>query len=165
MVAALGVVVGNSVYFGLSALGLGSLLAASATVFGVLRWLGVAYLVFLGSRLIFRKQSTTQSANEQPPKGSAFVRGVVTQLANPKALVYFTVVLPPFVQPGRGAAMQFAILGATSIVVEYPVLVAYAWVASRVRRVMSRRTTRWRDRFAGALLVGTGARLALSRSV
>jgi threonine/homoserine/homoserine lactone efflux protein len=59
--------------------------------------------------------------------------------------------------------MQFAILGTTSIVVEYPVLVLYAWVAGRVRRLVSRRMTRWRDRFAGALLVSTGARLALSR--
>jgi threonine/homoserine/homoserine lactone efflux protein len=162
MVAALGVVVGNSVYFGLSALGLGSLLLASATVFGVLRWVGVAYLVLLGARLILRKESMTPAA-DAPPTGSAFARGMVTQLANPKALVFFTAVLPPFVTPGRGAAMQFAILGTTSIVVEYPVLVLYAWVAGRVRCVVSRRMTRWRDRFAGALLVSTGARLALSR--
>jgi threonine/homoserine/homoserine lactone efflux protein len=61
--------------------------------------------------------------------------------------------------------VQFAILGTTSIVVEYPVLVVYAVIAGRVQRLVGKRTVKWRERISGALLVGTGARLALARRV
>jgi len=158
--AALGVVTGNSVYFALSALGLGSLLVASVRVFEVLRLIGVGYLVFLGLRLLFRRNAGARTERE-PARGNSFARGLLTQLANPKALIFFTVVLPPFVSLGRGATTQFLVLGVTSALVEFPVLTLYAWIAGRMRHVMSTRTG-WRDRIAGSLLVGTGARLALS---
>lgn len=160
---AAGVVAGNSAYFALSALGLGAVLLASASVFNVMRFIGVAYLAFLGVRLIFAKQGT--ACDTRAPSGNAFVRGAITQLANPKAILFFTVVLPPFVSPGHGAALQFAVLGVTSIVVEFPVLVVYAWLGSRLRHLVTGRHAWWRDRAAGALLVGTGARLAFLRAV
>jgi len=161
--AALSVVVGNSVYFAVSALGLGSILIASAAAFDVLRWIGVAYLVFLGLRLA-TKRGAKSFPDDEPVRGRPFVRGIVTQLANPKALVFFTIVLPPFVTPRRGAAAQFALLGATSVVIELPVLVLYGWLASRMRGLLAGRT-KWRDRVAGTLIVGTGARLAFLRGL
>jgi len=160
---ALGIVVGNSVYFALSALGLGSLIVASSTAFGVLRWVGVAYLTLIGLRLVLRRNTLTPDP-KQPPSGNAFVRGVVTQLANPKALIYFTVVLPPFVSSSRGTMLQFVVLGVTSALIEFPVLTFYGWIAGRMRTAIGRRP-RGRDRIAGALLIGTGARLALVRSL
>jgi homoserine/homoserine lactone efflux protein len=154
---ALGILAGNSIYFALSAVGLGALLIASARVFEVLRWLGAAYLVLLGLKMIF--------ARKQPDSGApmleerSFMQGLVTQLANPKAIVFFTALLPQFVDPKAGRLpLQFLILGMISIFIELPVLAAYGFLADRGRELYGRHG-RWVERFAGGFLVAAGVKL------
>ena len=91
---------------------------------------------------------------------SFFVQGLWTQLLNPKALLFFTALLPQFIAPEQGAlAVQFLTLAVVSITVELPVLLLYGWLADRGRQRLSPRLTLLGGRAAGALLVGTGVSL------
>src|SRR5437762_12398857 len=90
--AGAGIVTGNSVYFALSGLGLGALIVSSARLFTVVRWMGAAYLVLYGARMLFARGS---GATERPPAVERpFARGLIVQLANPKAMLFFTALLP-----------------------------------------------------------------------
>lgn len=157
---ALGVLAGNTIYFVLSAAGLGALLIASRTVFEVLKWIGAAYLVFIGLRMIFRRAA---AAEDRPPESrGGFVEGLVTQLANPKAIVFFTALLPQFIDPHGPVTLQFFVLGVISIVVELPVLAMYGFAADRGRALVGRHA-HLVERIAGGFLVAAGAKLAATR--
>jgi homoserine/homoserine lactone efflux protein len=89
------------------------------------------------------------------------LHGVVTQGANPKALVFFTALLPQFVNPAEPLAPQIAILAVTSILIEFGVLAIYTALASRASHVAHRpRFANWLNRVGGGLLIGAGAGLA-----
>lgn len=159
MRGALGILAGNSIYFALSAAGLGALLVASRTVFEVLKWAGAAYLIFIGVRMILRRPA----AEDRPPETrGGFVEGLVTQLANPKAIVFFTALLPQFIDPHGPVTLQFLVLGLISIVVELPVLAMYGYAADRGRALYGRHA-HLVERIAGGFLVAAGAKLAATR--
>ncbi|MCG8607617.1 LysE family translocator [bacterium] len=162
----LGILSGNVLYFSLSALGLGALLMASATLFQAIKYLGAAYLIVIGVKmLIWKRESLT------PQKSSAasnlslrlFSEGLLTQLSNPKAIVFFTALLPQFVTPGESMWEQFIVLGLVSIAVEFPVLVAYGWVAERGGKLIPEKYTGLPERIAGVFLLGAGLGLAAIR--
>lgn len=158
--AAAGIETGNTTYFALTAIGLTTVLRASASVFGVIRWIGAGYLVYIGIRSLL---ATPVAVGEAPPPvRRSFVRGCIVQLSNPKAVLFFTALVPQFVDTHRGIGLQFLILGATSIVVEMPILVVYSLVSHRLRR--SAFVAKWREKIGGSLLVATGARLAVVRA-
>jgi threonine/homoserine/homoserine lactone efflux protein len=158
---ALGILAGNSLYFALSAVGLGALLLASARVFDALRWFGAAYLVLIGLKMIFTRKEPETGAPQTEER--SFVQGLVTQLANPKAVVFFTALLPQFVDPKAGALpFQFLILGVISIFIELPVLCAYGFLADRGRELYGRHG-KWVERAAGGFLVAAGLKLAATR--
>lgn len=161
----LGVMTGELIFFVLSALGLGALLIASQTVFTVVKWLGALYLVYLGLELIvgsFKKKATSDIA--KPTPAIAFYRqGLVMQLANPKAILFFTAILPQFIDPALPTTVQFAVLGLVSMTVEGIVLVAYGWLAEKGGRWLRESPFgQWLDRLAGSFLIGAGIRLALT---
>jgi homoserine/homoserine lactone efflux protein len=158
-----GILAGNAIYFALSAAGLGALLLASKRVFDVLQLAGAAYLVLLGLKMLLLPSRGEESAAVPEAGGtSAFMQGLLTQLANPKAIVFFTALLPQFVDPARPVAMQFLILGVISILVELPVLLLYGYAADRGRAIYGKHA-RPVERLAGACLVAAGARLAAMR--
>lgn len=162
---ALGILAGNAIYFALSALGLGALLLASARLFMVIKWAGVAYLVFVGLKMLLSRggEGGAEGGRAVAPKRSIklFSQGLLTQLSNPKALVFFTALLPQFVSPVGGVFEQFLVLGVVSISVECPVLLAYGWLAERGQRLVPKgRLSTLPDRVAGAFLVGAGLGLA-----
>lgn len=162
----LGILTGNTVYFALSALGLGALLLASATLFQAIKWLGAAYLIFVGVKMLI-SNSESLEADEQAvmSRGSLklFSQGLITQLSNPKAIVFFTALLPQFITPGERMVEQFLILGVVSIAVELPVLAAYGWVAERGGKLIPERFSSLPDRIAGVFLIGAGVGLASMR--
>jgi threonine/homoserine/homoserine lactone efflux protein len=92
----------------------------------------------------------------------SFVQGLLTQLSNPKAIVFFTALLPQFVDPTRAVAMQFVILGVISILVELPVLLMYGFAADRGRARYGKHAPLF-ERLAGACLIAAGAKLAAMR--
>jgi len=162
--AAAGILAGNAIYFALSAAGLGALLLASKRVFDVLQIAGAAYLVLLGLKMVVMPGGVESSADDSAPRrlDGSFVQGLVTQLANPKAIVFFTALLPQFVDASKPMTIQFAVLGLISIVVELPVLLAYGYAADRGRAVYGKHAPLI-ERLSGACLVAAGAKLAASR--
>ncbi|HVR40864.1 MAG TPA: LysE family translocator [Thermoanaerobaculia bacterium] len=157
MRGALGILAGNTIYFALSAAGLGALLIASHAVFEVLRWAGALYLMILGGRMLFAPAPSDASAPDAQPR--SFLQGLITQLANPKAIVFFTALLPQFIDPHGRIALQLGILGIVSIAIELPVLAMYGFAADRGRAIYGRHA-RVIERAAGGCLVVAGAKLA-----
>ena len=130
-----GVLVGDTVFVAAAALGLGAALLAAHGVFIAVRWLGIAYLAYLGIRALLAR------GNESAVEPSGFERrafrfGLTTQLANPKVILFFASLLPQFVDPARPAAPQFALLGATFIVSDLIVFAGYGALAHRARRLL-----------------------------
>ncbi len=164
---ALGVLSGNIIYFTLSALGLGALLMASATLFELIKYVGAGYLIVMGLKMLFGTKATLVPQQPGAPKLSLrlYSQGLLTQLSNPKAIVFFTALLPQFVTPGPAMLEQFMLLGLVSIAVEFPVLVAYGWVAERGGKFIPARHASLPDRIAGVFLVAAGLGLASIRKV
>ena len=137
IVAASGVLAANAVYFGLSATGLVAVHTMSAEAFLVVKWIGAAYLIWLGVRMIVR--SFTQKAGDpvEPPSTSrrrSFWQGFVTQGANPNLIVYFTAILPQFIDPKGSLAWQVLILAFSSFAIEFVVLSIYSAISHRAGR-------------------------------
>jgi homoserine/homoserine lactone efflux protein len=167
LTASVSILAGNTVYFILSAMGLGALLLASKPVFMAIKWIGAAYLVFLGLQMLLsRKPQAPEAGHEQKPVRHAgvFWGGFFTQIANPKAIIFFAALLPQFINPDESAARQIAILGISSVVVEFIVLAVYVTSCRAAGRwLKAPRYSGWLVRAAGLLLVIAGARLAATR--
>jgi homoserine/homoserine lactone efflux protein len=139
---------------------------SSASVFQAFKWAGAAYLVFIGLKMLLAKRSTANPdlSIEAKPSMRLFSEGLVTQLSNAKAIVFFSALLPQFLSPDGGVVKQFAILGIVSLVVEFGVLMAYGWAAERGGRfILKGKFSVLTDRIAGGFLIGAGLGLAAAR--
>src|ERR1700724_790100 len=122
--AAAGILTANGIYFALSATSLGALIAASARFFTIAKWVGAAYLIFLGIKALRAANSMHAIALEeglaQKQRHLGVYMGALTlQLANPKALLFFLALLPQFIDPQVPVVPQMLILAATSMVPEF----------------------------------------------
>lgn len=167
--AALGVLSGNAIWFAASAFGLATLVALAAPVFVAIKWLGAAYLTWLGLcawRDAVRGSDSPRIVARPLPAGDRIWRqGVLLQLANPKAVLFFTALLPQFVDAKHAIAPQVLLLAVTSIVSEFFVLAAYASLAARGGALLidaRPRLARAGDAAAGTCLIGAGVGLALA---
>ena len=165
--ASLGILAGNACYFALSATGLGTILLASYDLFSLVRWVGAAYLVWLGITAFIARSTVltvTPVAGAAPGGWRTCVNGFVLQVSNPKALVFFTALLPPFIDPRGSVMVQVAILGVTSVVLEFFVLLAYGALAGRLTSLATRpRFQTIANRVAGGMLVTAGVSVAIQR--
>jgi threonine/homoserine/homoserine lactone efflux protein len=164
--AAAGIVSANIVWFALSAVGVGAAIVASGGWFLAIKWLGAGYLVYLALRAILGHASLAPLGEVEPapPIGAArmWTRGVILQLTNPKALVFFVALLPQFIDTDEPIGLQILILGVTSVVTEFPVLAVYALLAGRASSVArEHRFARTVDLAAAALLVGAALGVVL----
>jgi threonine/homoserine/homoserine lactone efflux protein len=144
--------------------GLSALLASSSQVFGWVKLLGGAYLVFLGVAAIARTRRPAPVESKPRLGGSPYRDGLLSMALNPKAAVFFVAVVPQFVEPGPGASARVALL-----LVVYGMLTLVFWVGfvlllTRAREFVRRPAVRrWMERVTGCALVGLGARLASAR--
>ncbi len=165
LAAGAGIVAANSFYFVLSALGLIAVIAASHIVFLTLKWIGAAYLAWLGAKAIwgsFQRRAPRRVAG--PPVANSFRDGALVQLANPKAMLFFAALLPQFIDPAQGAVAQVVILGLTSQVIEAVVLTGYALAAGGLRLLLARETVaRWFERGVGTVFLSLAAVTAFYR--
>ena len=160
LAATCGIITGNTIYFALSATSLGAILLASYQLFTAVRWIGAAYLIYLGLRALFAKHQQL-TAMPVVSKRRSYAGGTLTQLSNPKALIFFSALLPQFIDPHRWLVGQVAILGVTSQVIEALVMVGYILLASGFA-YSARRTAvaGMFERIAGVFLIGAALKLA-----
>jgi threonine/homoserine/homoserine lactone efflux protein len=158
-----GVLAGDAAFVAAAAAGLGALLIASHPLFVAVKWLGIAYLAYLGVRALIDR-GTVYALDAPGRERRAFRLGLTTQLANPKVILFFGALLPQFVDASHPAASQFALLGATFIVSDALVFAAYGALAHRARVLLrTRRAARLTSRVTGAVMIGAAARLAAER--
>jgi homoserine/homoserine lactone efflux protein len=158
-----GILVANTVYFALSATGVGALLLSSKLFFAV-KWLGAAYLIYLGLRSFFGRSdalTSTEAGLIERKSHHLLFGGFTLQMSNPKAIVFFAALLPQFLNPHAAVVPQVAILASTSVVIEFTILLGYAIAAGRASELARQpRYAKWTNRVAGSLLIGAGAGLA-----
>jgi homoserine/homoserine lactone efflux protein len=162
-----GILAANAVYFALSATSLGAVIVASYKLFFVIKWAGAAYLVYLGLRSFFSKTSAISLPESGPDSrgGQRILRdGFFLQAANPKALLFFTAILPQFIDARNNVVFQILVLGVSSILVEFVILFIYGQLAGRaLATARSPRFEKITNRIAGSLLIGAGIGLARLR--
>jgi homoserine/homoserine lactone efflux protein len=162
--ASLGILSANVMYFVLSATSLGALIIASYDLFFLIKWAGAAYLVYLGVQCFFSKSPILKlpEVNSGSTRSFRIWRdGFLLQGANPKALLFFSAILPQFLDPNQSIAWQVFILGVSSIVVEFFILLAYGQLAGRtISLAKNPRFEKISNRIAGGLLIGAGLGLA-----
>ena len=167
--AALGIGLGCLAWGAAAASGLTALLTAAPMAFEVLKWIGTVYLVWMGMKMIF---SRSQGLDPIGPAEAALTpnsvgwlrRGLLTNLLNPKIGVFYVTFLPQFVPTGVSPGPWMLLLAGLHVVfglIWFAVLIAATLPLSRVLRRPA--VVRWIDRIAGGVLIGFGARLALSR--
>ncbi len=169
IVAALGIVSGCFVHVFAAAIGVGALLATSATAFTVLKWIGAAYLLWMGVRLLLSKATplvlNALGAAPEVDLWRVYRRGFLTNVLNPKVALFFLAFVPQFIAPGAdNKALVFLLLGLLFNLNSLPINFGYAWLAAwAVRRVRTvQHAMHWMDRAAGVLFVGFGLRLAMT---
>ena len=150
------------VQLALTLLGMTALLSAMAGVFDVLRWAGVAYLIWLGIQAL-RAPPTDLAAEPAPASRRAvFGRGFLISLTNPKTLLFYGAFLPQFVSDRSPALPQLVILAATFLILAVAVDSLWALTAARFRRVLAV-NGKLRNRLTGSLLIGAALGLSMAR--
>lgn len=136
LVGAVGIAAANVVYFLLSATGIASLIIASNAVFMIIKWVGVAYLVWLGTTAIFSKAGAIRIDNKQAQTSARklFGQGFLIEFANPKALLYFSAVLPQFINTNAPILPQLLIMGVTTLLIDLISYSGYAFLGDLLKR-------------------------------
>jgi len=171
LVSVLGVGIGSLVHITFAAIGLSALLVSSAAAFSAVKWLGAAYLIWLGlQRLLTLGEEDAPAAVEPERLSRVFLHGVVVNVLNPKTALFFLAFLPQFVDPARGAAwMQIIVLGATFVAVGLCTDSLYALLGGTagdwLRRKSQGESFRWMRRYVpGGVYIALGAATAVSGS-
>lgn len=158
----------NMILVGIVSLGLGAILLASETLFALVKWLGVAYLIYLGV-VTWRAPARGFQDNPHDEAQTArdvFLRGFFVNLTNPKGIIFFAAILPQFIDVARPQLQQYAILAATTFAVDLVAMWGYTALAARVLRVMrDPGQLRWVNRGLGGAFVAAGVALASFRRV
>lgn len=158
--------VGFTALIALSMLGIGALLQTTAGALTVLKWVGGAYLIWLGAQL-WRSPGINlrapAGATAGPVRGATLFRqGLLSAVSNPKVLLFYGAFLPQFIDPARGIVMQFVVMAATFVAIEAVVEWLIARMAHRVRPWLER-TGRTFNKTCGALFAMMGAALPLTK--
>lgn len=166
-VAALGIGAGAFVHIAAAAIGLSVLIASSALAFIIIKWIGAAYLIFMGLKLLLGSGGAAPDTGSALPPASlpsVFAQGFLTNVLNPKVALFFLAFLPQFIDPAAPSkALAFVILGLAFNLTGTAWNLMIAWAASRIAGLPAVTAVRaWLDRVLGALFLALGVRLALA---
>ena len=162
-----GTALGGLVHVVAATLGLSAILMSSALAYGILKYAGAAYLIFLGAKAILASRRPLESgAATAMGKGSPFRQGILTEALNPKTAIFFFTFLPQFVNPAGPVAGQFLLLGCVSVALNSLADVAVAVFAAPLARGLSThpRLRRTQQGVCGGALIGLGAYVAIARA-
>jgi threonine/homoserine/homoserine lactone efflux protein len=167
LVAVAGICTGCLVHVFAATVGVSALIAASSTAFLVLKWVGAAYLVYIGYKMLTSQGAShdLQGAGAPLQMRSVFVQGFLSNALNPKVALFFLAFLPQFIDANAAhPTWGFFALGLLFTVNALPIMLGYvlmsAWVSQRMGNL--KRNLLWLERGAGALFIGFGVKLALS---
>jgi homoserine/homoserine lactone efflux protein len=163
-----GDLLGGVIVMTASYIGLGALLATSSEAYQVLKWAGVAYMVWLGMAQIIAARRLVQSdlldTGNAPARAASLRAGFLTGVLNPKEILFYVAFLAQFMNTAQPMTPQFLILMVTSMIVVFAVLMGYALLASQARKTMQSVKARKRMGYAGgSILLGGSAIMATSR--
>lgn len=145
------------------AAGLGTVLAASALAFDIVKFLGAAYLIWLGVQKWRTRVGEIAETGVPPAARGLFLQGLLVNLTNPKAVVFIAALTPQFIDPTRPQWPQFLIIGLTMTVVDSIVMSGYVLLAGRMRGwLRDGAALKAQNRFFGGVFVGAGVLLAAS---
>jgi len=163
----LGAVLSDFVLISAVAVGLGALLAASEFWFSVVKWVGVAYLAYLGIRMLMSKGTLSMPGDaapaQRPSARAILLRSFLVAVTNPKGYLFFSAFLPQFVSPTEPQQPQYAALALTFAAIDFLVMGAYASAGAQAIRVLKARGVLWLDRVCGGALLALAGSLALYR--
>jgi threonine/homoserine/homoserine lactone efflux protein len=165
VLAAMGRIACFAVMIAVAGIGLGAVLAASETVFMAVKWIGAAYLIWIGIKLI---RSRAPMLDDETQIARSSLRKLTLQelwvaAGNPKAILVFTAFFPQFVDP-HSYALSFTILGMIFLVFEIIAIMVYSVVGARLGRLIRNgRGLTWFNRLSGTMMIGFGLALMLTR--
>ena len=157
----LGTMIGLMIWIAIAALGLGTAIKVMGVWFDLLRYIGAAYLVWLGIKLWRSKGDLAVATERARPGGSFLLQGLVVILSNPKMLVLFGTLIPPFIPQGADVMNMTLKLGGTFAVIACLSDSAYAVLAGRAGQWLSRKRIRLLEIFSGSCLIGGAAWMVL----
>jgi threonine/homoserine/homoserine lactone efflux protein len=161
MANVLGTQAGFLIWLAIAALGLGAAVKVMGVWFDVLRYAGAAYLVWLGIKMLRSHGDLAVAVDRARPGGSFFLQGFIVILSNPKMLVLFGALIPPFIAAGEAAVPQILVLGLTFMVIAGVGDTLYALGAAKAGSLLSRSRIRALEVVSGLFLVAGGVWLGL----
>lgn len=163
----LGAVLSDFVLVGAVALGLGALLAASEFWFSVLKWVGAAYLSWLGLRLLQSKGGIDLPAEAthgvQHGARAIFSKSFLVAVTNPKGYLFCSALLPQFIDPLAAQAPQYLTISIVFAGLDFAVMLGYAFIGARAIGLLKASAVRWIDRLCGGALLALAGSLAFYR--
>jgi threonine/homoserine/homoserine lactone efflux protein len=167
LATSLGIAMGDAVHTAMAALGLSALLMTSAVAFDLVKYAGVAYLVYLGVRAwITPSEGMTQLKAQPVDARRAFYRALLTEVLNPRTALFFLAFLPQFVRPAGGpVVIQLLVLGLVFVTLSigYTSVLALAAGSLGPWLVNHSGVARWQGKIIGSVYIGLGIRLILQR--
>jgi len=154
-----GVLTGDLIAMSLSLIGVGALLATSAALFNIIKWLGAVYLIYLGIKSWRTKTTGSEDVTEKPMiKGSVYRDSLIVTALNPKGIIFFMAFFPLFIEPSNDALPQMTVLALSFLAVSAISASFYALFSGYLRsKVSSVKFQNGFNKVSGSMLVGTGA--------
>jgi len=163
LTAILGLQAAILVHLAIVAIGFGALLAASETGFSVVKFIGAAYLIWLGVQKWWSPPLPVDAETLSIRRRGLFLQGLLINLTNPKAIIFIGALVPQFIDPGRSQVEQYLLIAATLCLTDIVVMSAYALAAGRLGSWLhDPKAIRLQNRAFGGLFISAGTLLALS---
>ena len=160
----LGASAGNLILMLLSALGLGLLVEQAEWIFHTIKWIGAAYLVYLGIKLVQAPPLNVDTQANQIPNSRLFRKAFLVAVTNPKGLIYFGALMPPFIDVHKSMPPQFALLTIIFLAMDFIWMAIYALGGQSIMRwLKSPEHQRWFNWISGGALIVAGSLLALTK--
>ena len=164
LAAIAGTQTGNTLWYVICVTGLGALVTASPLVFQVIKLTGAAYLVWLGISALWKSWHAEPEAQGPKLMGKPYVQATLTQMANPKAILFFGALVPQFLDPRANLIPQYVVMYAITFIGESIILTSYGALAAYGGERAGLRHAIWRERISGMVLLGLGVMAALAHA-
>ena len=151
---------GNTLWYVICVSGLGAAITASPMLFIAIKLAGAAYLVWLGIGTIWKSSRAVESGPRL--MGKPYIQAVLTQLGNPKAILFFGALVPQFLDTRNGLLPQYGVMYFVTFIGESIILTGYGWLASHGGRIAQSHHAIWRERISGAVLILLGVLAAIA---